>query len=139
MGSFDANEFGLYDMGGNLWEWCDNWFDPVKKERRLLRGACWNSNTAASLLASNRGAGGPDVQSNAFGFRIVIGNVEVEDVTKTNPEPIGSSNSGAKTVLTSATKDKPFKNSLGMRFVPVPIRGGLPIERQCFSVFGKRE
>jgi len=139
VGSFDANEFGLYDMGGNLWEWCDDWFDPVKKERRLLRGACWTSNTWASLLVSNRGAGGPDNHNNAFGFRVVIGNIAGAEVSKTTPDspaPSGNTTSG---VLSSATKDKPFKNSLGMRFVPVPIREG-PSHRKpvLFSIWETR-
>jgi len=52
VGSFPANECGLYDMGGNVWQWCE---DPWKKDDfRVLRGASWFNFDAPSLLSSAR-------------------------------------------------------------------------------------
>lgn len=75
VGSFEANEQGLYDMGGNVWEWCHDLFDPSNKDRRVLRGACWNNSRGINLLASNRLSSIPDSRNDGFGFRIVIADV----------------------------------------------------------------
>jgi len=72
VGSFKANRFGLYDMGGNVWQWCEDWFDKDQKDR-VLRGASWDSLDRGTLQSSNRHPYAPAYRSNSHGFRSVVG------------------------------------------------------------------
>jgi len=109
VGSFAANAFGLHDLGGNVREWCDDWFDPAKPEKRILRGGSWGVSDSANLLSSYLSYDAPSSQNIYNGFRVVL--------------EVGSG--GAATAdATKATKHQPFENPLGMKFVPVPITGG---------------
>ena len=51
LGSFKANKFGLYDLGGNVWEWCEDWYINEKK-KRVSRGGSWYTNDPNNLLSS---------------------------------------------------------------------------------------
>jgi formylglycine-generating enzyme required for sulfatase activity len=72
-GSFAANEYGVYDLGGNVWEWCEDWWNAEKKDR-VLRGASWvNDGRPAVLLSSFRYGGfAPERRSGDEGFRCVL-------------------------------------------------------------------
>jgi formylglycine-generating enzyme required for sulfatase activity len=86
VGSFGvANAFGLYDMHGNVWEWCqDVWHDNYEgaptdgsacveggnKSFRLLRGGSWCPNPRYCRSA-NRYLNYPDCRGNSNGFRVV--------------------------------------------------------------------
>ena len=71
VGSFRANRFGLYDMGGNLWQWCEDWYDGEQKYR-VLRGAAWDGSVPEGLLSSSRGYIAPDSRISRIGFRVVL-------------------------------------------------------------------
>jgi formylglycine-generating enzyme required for sulfatase activity len=72
VGSFPANKFGLFDMGGNVWQWCEDRFSAQNQER-VLRGACWNNGPPAGIFSSSfRFHIGPGLRFNFAGFRCVI-------------------------------------------------------------------
>ena len=71
VGSFAANSHGLFDLSGNVWEWCEDFFDG-KNGARVLRGGSWDVVDAVSLLSSCRSYITPDLRYGLSGFRCVL-------------------------------------------------------------------
>ena len=71
VGSLKPNGYGLYDMSGNVWEWCQDWYSEDKKYR-VLRGGSWHF-TANYLRAALRDVNNPTLANYDYGFRCVSG------------------------------------------------------------------
>jgi formylglycine-generating enzyme required for sulfatase activity len=84
VGSYPANPWGLFDMHGNVWEWCSDWFDEnyfrnndnndpkgPPGNRRVLRGGAWD-NGSQGCRSACRDGNDPGGRSGNFGFRVVL-------------------------------------------------------------------
>jgi len=71
VGSFGANRYGLYDMGGNVWQWCEDFYAGQSGDR-VLRGGSWGDYESGRLLSSCRLVNAPGLRSSSRGFRVVL-------------------------------------------------------------------
>jgi hypothetical protein len=78
VGSFAPNKFGLYDLAGNVWEWCVDEYEKGSNFRVLRGASCFNDDPEL-LRSSCRGKCQPDKGRNNVGIRIVLAPQTVGD------------------------------------------------------------
>lgn len=67
-----AADCGAMDLSGNVWEWCENWYDENSKQSRVLRGGSWDYGAPARLSSSCRNRDLSDIRYQHYGFRCVV-------------------------------------------------------------------
>ena len=89
VGSFPPNAYGLYDMSGNVWEWCEDLFDEVSaglaatnaptgkdpRTNRVLRGGSYLTKDVLNLWVAYRHEDPPDLRHECIGFRVALDSV----------------------------------------------------------------
>ena len=141
VGSYTCNGFGLYDMRGNVWEWCSDWYDPeyyrtspstdpqgpkdffgvtrngVRIKERLIRGGAYNSVLELCRPAFRGHKAVDSTDDPPTGFRVVCVVPEAE-----GPTPPGTADRGEAPEGVASTPARRSLCSIQRRRTPAPAR-----------------
>jgi sulfatase modifying factor 1 len=128
VGQFRRNRFGLFDMTGNVSEWCADWFDgdyyahrpaqdptgPAEGAARVIRGGGWDSAPVRSRSAFRTSAA-PGDRYGSIGFRIAL-------ETDLQPRPLAAplALAGDQAAREQTPASEPVVNTLGMKLSRIP-------------------
>lgn len=136
VGSFPANRYGVHDLGGNQWEWCEDWFDTEQREH-VLRGSCFGDKPERSVSLSSHRVGNPPNSHGAgtFGIRVVlaISTPAVAAQAGADPQKAGSPTAKVQTEMEKwlAQVDGPQQESY-QRDVAKPYEAGVAELRKSY-------
>jgi formylglycine-generating enzyme required for sulfatase activity len=83
VGSFNPNQYGLFDMVGNVWEWCEDSYDGTDNSR-IIRGCSWRKCPQRFLLSSGRFVARRTMRDEDHGFRVVLSDALSDKVSNTD-------------------------------------------------------
>ena len=124
VGQFRANAFGVFDMHGNVWEWCGDWYgsyasagvrDPVgpgSGSLRVLRGGGWHNSPGGARSAVRAGVA-PASGADLHGFRVVV-------VLAPNSQPVPSKDEPTRTPPTGEPLVLDLGQNVTMKLVLIP-------------------
>jgi len=150
VGSYQPNRLGLYDMHGNVWEWCDDLWDPKEKDParvtlRVYRGGGWGGgwrNDAGYCRAAHRSPDTPSYRHNSLGLRLARVPIGKEVVAKQPEKPTEPKKVDPPAFVPPTFEEKEAKkqqeewaaklklpvestNKIGMKVILIPPAGNL--------------
>jgi len=145
VGRFQANVLGIFDMGGNVWQWCDTEYKasmnslealekhPVLKDEkarngtlyRVVRGGSWHNDNPFDGRSSTRFGAHPATRSDEKGFRCVLAYSSGSELAKAGTQ--GSATATPTVSRGFAGKDTPILMNSGVLEAPKPTTRLLPL------------
>lgn len=70
-----SNEWGVFGLAGNVWEWCNDWYDN-SYSYKVLHGGSWDYDEEPMIRINARGFDRPDTRDDTIGFRVVAAPID---------------------------------------------------------------